>query len=165
MHKCLWIPRITVLGDCDCSHLMSTSGTDRKRNKLWHTVYTYTSALPHDISKWASLQQYLTSDESQVVKSDSLSSLYLQDTFFFKESQLWVFLNRTLTLIIAPTHWTSPFVYHALFSRRNQGFKDVCLRHLKKDLDAWKVNAPSQRAHKVSNTEYVSVAYHSNVIF
>lgn len=70
-----------MLGDGDYGALMSTLRKDSKWNRLWHPVYTYTAALPHDISKWASLQQYVTSDKSWLVKSDSISSLYLQDTF------------------------------------------------------------------------------------
>lgn len=60
---------------------MSALRKDSKGNKLWHPVYTYTAAPLHDISKWASLQQHLTSEESWADKSDSLSSLYLQDAF------------------------------------------------------------------------------------
>lgn len=70
-----------MLGDGDSGPLMSTLRKDSEWNRLWHPVYTYTAAPPHDISKWAFLQLYLTSDESWIVKSDSISSLYLQDTF------------------------------------------------------------------------------------
>lgn len=48
--------------------------------------------------------------------------------FQLKSSQLWV-LNRTPTLISAPTCYTSPLAYHQLVSRRSPTFKHVSLRH------------------------------------